>query len=276
MKRVLGIISVVGVLGVTGWLIFSLLTNSGIIFPEGKPVPANIPEQGYWKMDLGYWKWDLNYWKMEFSNSGFAKFFSSNVEDSIHTKLEFPKVESGDSEPPNQPPAPAPPPPPSPTPTTEPESSFSPLCDPFDGMELSLMILSIREDIMVLPLYLNTHGEVIPGLIPLSDDGKSAEYHAVLGYGKSNSCGLQGFEDRLYCMFSVTPDMPGSLADFYLYKDECEDPVFTQLNLSIPELPAPEDEKLLCKEELGPGDCEAAGGIMSVRATTGAPYCDCP
>ena len=244
MKRVLGIISVVGVLGVTGWLIFSLLTNSGIIFPEGKPVPANMPK----------------------------------LENSSHTKLEYPKVESGDSELPNQPPAPplAPPPPPSPTPTTEPESSFSPLCDPFDGMELSLMILSIREDIMVLPLYLNTHGEVIPGLIPLSDDGKSAEYHAVLGYGKSNSCGLQGFEDRLYCMFSVTPDMPGSLADFYLYKDECEDPVFTQLNLSIPELPAPEDEKLLCKEELGPGDCEAAGGKMSVRPTTGAPYCDCP
>ncbi len=239
MKRVLGIISVVGVLGVTGWLIFSLLTNSGIIFPEGKPVPANMPK----------------------------------LENSSHTKLEYPKVESGDSELPNQPPAP--PPPPSPTPTTEPESSFSPLCDPFDGMELSLMILSIREDIMVLPLYLKTHGEVIPGLVPPPDDSKSADFHAQLGYVKSNSCGLQGFEDRLYCMFTITPDMPGSLADLYIYKDECENPVFIQLNLSIPELQAPENEKPQCKIDLEKGDCEAAGGTMS-NDDTGAPICDCP
>ena len=245
IKRILGFISVVGMLSVTGWLIFSLLTNSGIIFPEGKPVPANMP-------------------KLEYSS---------------HTKLEYPKIESGDSEIPNQPPAPAPLPATAPTPTTEPEaepeSSFSPLCDPFDGMELSLIILSIREDTMVLPLYLKTHGEVIPGLVPPPDDSKSTEFHAQLGYVKSNSCGLQGFEDRLYCMFTISPNMPGSLADLYIYKNECEDPVYIQLNLSIPELRAPENEKPQCKIDLEKGDCEAAGGTMSNDAA-GAPICDCP
>ena len=251
MKRILGYISLVGVLGATGWLIFSLITNSGQIFPTIKPVPANL-------------------FKLE--DSGFAKFFYPNMEDSSHTKLEFPKVESEDPSPLNQPPAP--PPPESPTPTSEPEeeseSLSSPNCDPFDGMKLSLVTLSIREDIMVLPLYLKTEGDVIPGLDPL-DDTLPSEFHALLRYVKSNSCGLQGgFEDRLYCMFSVTPDMPGSVADFFLYLDDCEDPVFTQLNLSIPELRPP-----LCNEDLGKDDCVAAGGIMSNDAS-GAPYCDCP
>jgi hypothetical protein len=259
-KRILGFISIVGVLGVTGWLIFSLLINSGIIYPEGKPVPANI-------INLGYWKIDFNYWKMEFGNTEFANFFSSLVEDGSHTKSEFPKVESEDPSPPNQPPAPIPPS--SSTPTPESEPPFSPDCDPFEGMELSLVILSIREDIMVLPLYLKTEDGVIPELSPPPDDGQPTEFYAKLGNTKSNSCGLQqGFEDRLYCMFSITPDMPGSAAEFQLFLGDCEDPVFIQLYVSIPEL------KTQCTKDLSEADCKAAGGEMN-KDDSGALYCDC-
>ena len=262
-KRILGLISVVGVLGVTVVLLFSLGTDIGKVFPNIKPVPASI---------------------LELENSGFFKYFYPNAEDGSHTKLEFPKVESGDPSPPNQPPAPPPPesptptslppspqPPKSPTPTSEPESSLSPDCDPFDGMELSLVTLSIREDIMVFPLYLKTEGDVIPGLDP-PDDTPPSEYHALLlGFVKSNSCGLQGFDDRLYCMFTVTPDMPGSVAVFQLFLDECEDPVFTQLYVTIPELASPK-----CTSDLDETACEAADGTWKRPVTGGDYYCDCP
>jgi len=232
MKRILGYISIVGMLGVTAWLVFSLITNPGNIFPQGKPVPANMPK----------------------------------VEDGSHTKLEFPKVESEDPSPPNQPPAPIPPS--SSTPTSESEPPFSPDCDPFEGMELSLVILSIREDIMVLPLYLKTIGGAVPVIKPPPDDNQPAEFYAKLGNTKSNSCGLQGFEDRLYCMFSVTPDMPGSAAEFQLFLGDCEDPVFTQLYVSIPEL------KTQCTKDLSEADCKAAGGEMN-KDDSGSLYCDC-
>ena len=98
------------------------------------------------------------------------------------------------------------------------------------------------------------------------------EYGAYLGNIEAYSCGLQGFDDRLYCMFVIAPDMPGSAADFFLYLNECEDPVFTQPNLTIPEL-QPSGEK--CSVDLDKDACEAAGGTMSTGATT-APYCICP
>jgi len=141
-------------------------------------------------------------------------------------------------------------------------------CDPFYDMELSLVVLPILPDIKVLPLYLKTINGVVPGLMPPPDDGKPWEYYALLGDVKSNSCGLQGFEDRLYCMFTVTPEMAGSAADFSIFLNECKDPVFTQLSVTIPEM-------MICSRDLGPANCKAAGGKMSTGADT-APYCICP
>jgi len=145
-------------------------------------------------------------------------------------------------------------------------------CDPFMDMELSLVVLSIVEDIKVLPLYLKTLNGVIPVLsTPPDDTVPPPEYYAFLGDTKSNSCGLQGFEDRLYCMFTVTPDMPGSVAEFSLYLGDCEDPVFTQLYVSIPELSSPK-----CTADLDEKTCKAAGGTWKRPLTGGDYYCDCP
>ena len=141
-------------------------------------------------------------------------------------------------------------------------------CEPFMDMELSLVVLPILPDIKVLPLYLKTLNGVVPVLSCPPDDGQPAEFYAMLGDHKSNSCGLQGFEDRLYCMFSVTPEMAGSVADFSLYLVDCVDPVFTQQYVSIPEMNT-------CTKDLGEADCKAAGGKMST-GTTRAPYCICP
>jgi hypothetical protein len=143
-------------------------------------------------------------------------------------------------------------------------------CNPFFEMELSLVVLSIVEDIKVLPLYLKTLNGAIP-VLGVPPGIKPAEYYAMLGDVKSNSCGLQGFEDRLYCMFTVTPDMPGSVAEFSLYLGDCEDPVFTQQYVSIPELSSPK-----CTTGLDEEACKVAGGTWKRPVTGGDYYCDCP
>jgi hypothetical protein len=140
-------------------------------------------------------------------------------------------------------------------------------CNPFYEMDLSLVLLKIRPDTMSLPLYMKTDGGV-PGLVPPDESG-IWEYYALLGDIESNSCGLQGFDDRLYCMFTLSPDAPGQALDFYLYRKECEDPVFVQTNLTIPDLP------VICTEDLDQEACKAAGGTMSTELTR-APYCICP
>jgi hypothetical protein len=141
-------------------------------------------------------------------------------------------------------------------------------CFPFYDMELSLVLLKIRPDTLSLPVYLKTEGEPIP------EDPE--EFYAIVGDYKSNPCSFQGFDDRLYCMLTITPDMPGTVVDFFLYRDECKEPAFTLLNLTIPELPPGDDNSTPnCTEDLEEDACKAAGGTMSTGATR-APYCICP
>jgi hypothetical protein len=213
MKRILSIVGVVGVVCVTAWLIYSLVTDFGTLFP-------NFPKVEY-------------------------------------LKFEYPKVEQSEVE------------------WLKSESSISPDCDPFNGMDLSLIFLSIREDSMLLPVYLKTEGVAISGLSPLSDTSPSL-FHAILGDIKSNSCGLQeGFDDRIYCLFTLGPDNPGQLLNYQLYREGCEEFVFMQPNVSVPELKTSGNEKPQCKRDLNSKECVAAGGKMSTGATT-APTCICP
>jgi hypothetical protein len=143
------------------------------------------------------------------------------------------------------------------------------MCTPFEGMKYSLILLPIQEDIMMLPVYLKLEDAVVPGLVP-PDKAEPVEYYALLGDLESNSCGLQGYDERLYCTFTLTEDMPGSVRNYYLFKKGCDEPVVTILNVLIPGLPLP-----VCSEDLGPEDCAAAGGEMS-DSVTRAPYCVCP
>ncbi len=143
------------------------------------------------------------------------------------------------------------------------------MCSPFAEIKYSLILLPIQEDIMMLPVYLKLEDAVVPGLVP-PDELEPVEYYAKFGDLESNSCGLQGYDERLYCTFTLTEDMPGSVRNYYLFKKGCDEPVVTILNVLIPELPLP-----VCSEDLGPEDCAAAGGEMS-DSVTRAPYCICP
>jgi len=156
----------------------------------------------------------------------------------------------------------------------EPKSSVPPdsseNCPSFEDLDISVVLLNVPADTLVLPLYFR-----FPGSVPGQDE---AEFKAYLGHIESNKCDGQGFEDRLYCMFNLTPDLLGMALDLMLYIDDCEDPSYSLLKVSIPELkesssgPKPQSQ---CSAGLNTDKCQAAGGDMS-DGVVEAPYCICP
>ena len=145
----------------------------------------------------------------------------------------------------------------------EPDDS-SDNCDPFDGLDISVLMLNVPADTLVLPLYLK-----FPDGVPGQNEAIPWVYRAMLGKIESYRCGLQGFEDRLYCMFQLPPDAPGLAFDLKLFVDDCADPSYSQPKVTIPE------PKMQCTIDLDKDACEAAGGKMSTGVTT-APSCICP
>jgi len=154
---------------------------------------------------------------------------------------------------PNDPPEPPLPPP---LPGDPPDDSSS-NCDPFENMDISVLVLNVPADTLVLPLYFR-----FPVDLPAQP-----EFRALLGEFESDNCGLQGFPDRLYCMFSLPPEALGLALDLKLFVGDCVDPAYLQSGVSIP-LPK-------CNADLGEAACKVAGGTMSSSRTT-APYCICP
>jgi len=165
-----------------------------------------------------------------------------------------------------------PPPPPPPPLNPEPEGSSIPRCDAFEGMDFSLLLLSIPQGTTNLILYFTMPGGV-PGLgVTIAGDTDPWLYHAVLGTTESESCSTQGYPNRLYCSFTLPTNALGSTQALQLYLNGCDDPVLTQPRVGIPEAEQP---TLTCSRDLGKNDCAAAGGTWSTDLTT-APYCICP
>ncbi|MCK4489340.1 MAG: hypothetical protein KAU23_03720, partial [Anaerolineales bacterium] len=148
-----------------------------------------------------------------------------------------------------------PPPPPVPDdPPDDPPDDSSTNCEPFENMDISVVLLSVPADTLVLPLYLK-----IPGGVPGMEGSELWDYRALLGEIESYKCGLQGFPDRLYCMFNLPPGVLGLALDLKLFIGNCEDPAYYQPKVTIP-LPQ-------CHADLGETACEAAGGTWKRPVT---------
>lgn len=155
-----------------------------------------------------------------------------------------------------------------PDPGPGPEPAASNRCDRFDEMEFSLVLLNIPAETMVLPLYVKMEGGV-------PDYPELWEYTAFLGTDESYSCAYQGFDDRLYCMFNIPPDMPGLAPEFFLYLEGCVDPIYYQAGITIPEPKSAGDSSTTCNADLGEAACKAAGGTFNKGSVTKS-SCDCP
>jgi len=128
------------------------------------------------------------------------------------------------------------PPPPPPAPP------LSDRCQLFAEMEVSFVLLGLPEDTRNLPVYLKVKEGSIPGLGPETMNGAGLyEYSAKLGDIQAYQCGLQGFPDRLYCMFNMPQGAEGTALNFELRLNNCEDPVYTLPMVSIPEPQSGED-----------------------------------
>ena len=148
-------------------------------------------------------------------------------------------------------------------------------CGLFEDPEISLVLLNIPADTMVLPLYYKIPGGVPGQVMENADNTGLWKFSAQLGAYESNKCSLQGFDDRLYCLFTLPDSAPGLALDLLLFLDECEDPVITMLGVSIPQPLPDEQPALTCNRNLDQASCQAAGGTY-IEARTTASYCDCP
>jgi hypothetical protein len=147
-------------------------------------------------------------------------------------------------------------------------------CRYFENLDLSLVLLEYPVETLVLPVYVKMPGGV-PGLgVEFPEDPDPWEYKAMLGSLEAYQCSLQGFEDRLYCLFKLTPSMPGTAPEFSLLVNTCPEPLLVVPHAQIPE-PREAEVEVECKENMGRAACEEAGGKY-VESATRSPYCQCP
>lgn len=147
------------------------------------------------------------------------------------------------------------------------------LCFPFAELDVSLVLLNLPGDTRDLPIYLRVNADVFPGLDSEQQNGEEVyEFSATLGTITAFQCGPQGFPDRLYCMFNIPKGEEGTAKYFELRLNDCEDPVFVQANVLIPE---PISSSPACNADLNEEKCTAAGGAF-YRPTDKTTYCDCP
>ncbi|NQS91407.1 MAG: hypothetical protein HQ574_03275 [Chloroflexi bacterium] len=141
-------------------------------------------------------------------------------------------------------------------------------CDPFEGEEISLVLLNLPPDTGNLPVYL----KVAEGIFPGFEVEPPLSYNAKLGEIQAYKVSQQGFPERLYFMFNIPEGVEGTAQLFELRLNDCPEPVYLQPNVLIP-VPKSIDPK--CTADLKEADCKAAGGHMSPGVTT-APTCVCP
>ena len=161
-----------------------------------------------------------------------------------------------------------PPPPPPPPPPAEDER-----CGLFEDMEMSLIILNIIDGTYNLPVYLKMTPEV-PGGGKTGDIGEtSLPFNAWLGEIPAYKCDLQGFPDRLYCMFTLKPEMPGTEQFFKLEMEDCEGMLYSQA-VMLPEIQQV-GEPVGCHAGLDARACKTLGG--EYRKINDTDYlCFCP
>jgi len=135
-------------------------------------------------------------------------------------------------------------------------------CNPFADKVVSIVTLNLPADTRILPFYIKVEGGF---------EGDPPKLNASFGEFEAYQCGLQGFDDRVYCLVHVPEGHEGLAKLVKFWVEDCPNPAFTQDNFLIP-IP-----QLICTADLGRMDCSAAGGSYEQVGRTSATYeCVCP
>jgi hypothetical protein len=105
---------------------------------------------------------------------------------------------------------------------------------------------------------------------PDFDEEDEAGYAANLGDVAAEQCGFQGFADRLYCIFQLTPDYFNTLQKLEVNFSLCG-PIYVNEGVSIltkdPGEPTATEQPKVCNSE-DQRKCIAVGGIWYPETCT--------
>ena len=174
-------------------------------------------------------------------------------------------------------PPPPPPPPPPPLPPSSPPPAEDERCELFEELEISLVVLNIIDGTYNIPIYIKMEEGILGGGSGGENGDPLWPYIAWLGGNPANKCDLQGFPDRLYCMFTLKPEMPGTEQFFKLEMETCEGLLYSQY-VVLPEILQSQEggsEPVGCHASLAPRECKTEGG--EYRKINDTEYlCFCP
>ena len=143
------------------------------------------------------------------------------------------------------------------------------LCNPFEGLEPTFVLLNLPADTKNLPTYM----KVSEGIFPGYEIEPPLPYIAELGTETAYQISQQGFPKRAYFMFHIPESMEGTEQPFRLWLPDCPEPVY---ELPAVQIPVSKHVAPVCSPDLNEKSCEAAGGTYKESRTTAGGECNCP
>jgi hypothetical protein len=118
-------------------------------------------------------------------------------------------------------------------------------------------------------------GGILGGEIEESPNIPLWPYVAELGGLPPYKYDTQGFPDRLYFMFTLTPEMPETEQWFSLKLEDCPEPILAQAVILPAEPPENKEKPAGCHAGLNEDNCRIQGG-MYYRINDNLSICFCP
>jgi len=151
-----------------------------------------------------------------------------------------------------------------------------PPCDSFEDLEYSLYLSNIPPGTTDLTLNI----KFLDGDLEIWDALGETAYIASLGDTEAGGYKEEGYPNRVYFNFQLPESAPGTVRDFNLFRDDCDNSLISIPRVTIPGSkipdtdPDPDEPSLECKKGLDEDSCKEAGGKWEGGGAS-APYCDC-
>lgn len=158
-----------------------------------------------------------------------------------------------------------------PSPSPDPEISTILPCDLFEELQYSLILSNIAQETSELTLYI----KLTEGGLDFWNGLGDVAYSASLGDAEAEGFQEQGYPGRIYFNFTLPGSAAGSVQDFQLFRDDCDDPLTSIPGVSIPEQSS-DKPSLTCKKSLDESACKKAGGEYKDYGLVKPPECVCP
>jgi hypothetical protein len=98
---------------------------------------------------------------------------------------------------------------------------------------MRFIVLDMKPSDLIMTMYIEMPGGV-PGIeLPIEDDEQPWEYWVELGETESESCGFEGYDERLYCFIPIPPEYHNTIQPFNLFVNLCDPPLLSHPAFSV-------------------------------------------